>query len=1408
MARVIPSSLTPHVCILPSPDLSELLESSSLPSLPEILQSFSPLPQVTTRTTSLTSVPHATFALRFSDLYEIEEACREDEERRAARLIDWMSGRINQKCLRWVSEMEESGGREKEQDGWRTPWWDEVRRCAEGDHVPSRHEGWNHPAAVILAASTNAPNPLQAITALHSRPSQLPPWVDSNYLKYTLIIHPQNSPLSNEEAIALYNAVKKQFGLDVYLLSLALPSPPPAPVPVPPSTPRLPRPTFPESPPMMRDAKKNSTNAPANASLEFVTSNSLRLEQSDIQQTSKFAREFVVGCLIPWMEKNVLEWSEAFTSNRRLPSRLFSSTRRLFGSPSSTPIPTHNSSSSIASLPRSSTSSINGHNVPSPPSQQRRLAEFATILGDFKLAVTVWESLRKESKGGSDILPILVSPSPALALHASNTLANIHAGSQDLPPQAQFRALLYAVRWEAGIPLKDFLNDVLEGERWLVWAAGNAEETPAALLIAHAAYLTSKKRARRRAAYWYAVAASRLEKCGIKPLTMHLLRKAQELYKLRPPKELSPSFWDAEGKTAAQSPWFDAIMSGIEHPLGRLLYTTGDVLSAVQLFLGLLRGSETSSVPTINGVPEGEMKQPSSRDKLSLDDFRVAFGHLKATGPEKIATADLRLPFKFCQVKQSKLRFPGDGAFASSAVWEKREGDWRAFWRSRGGKEGFVKSGSIVVGETFWVDLVLRNPLDAELNLTNLTLVVRDMDASQLEGESDQLVDVDTIEEVVLAPREFRTVSIAITPQHSGSFQISLAKYDFLSLLPTSESLSIRGLRLNATTVQRQQPTYAPDVLVKFDVAEATHKLAVSFVEGGRLGMLQGERRVMNIWMVNMGSKPVKEIWMIPDAEDEIWVGDAVAEGEEQEEGEEEEEEEEKEQESGDEDNSRIEVVKSSNSLLPPNPLKIPVPGGVLEPEEGVNIPLTFHTELVGEKQFCLVFVYREGESDAFHMTRISRTVDVQPLFHVTSVVEPAQSSSGQFAVNVSLRNLSNSVVQLTQVSTVSPLWSSSSVLEDSLPTLSGAQSCHVLLKAQRWMEGQGSHETIDFVKERLSDVLNGRPVGKQDPPPIDLCCSSVTEPSRNKISFTEETISTFTHGGRRNFVAKHTSSTHVHIPSSTHPHIFPLYSPTSFSIILFWELENSSTGPVPSTLASTLTSTYPSPSASRSLSLGSSRYNRYPRKPRSGHITVHGLTLGAVHAPLQGVIEEFENAKVKMSMFAETVRDNAEMLQAIKSCEWNQGMNPLDVVVEGPNEVVHDFSSGPCWTSVDFTIRNYSLTHEARFVLKLNGGATANGSHPPLNSQVLPPPHATKLSFRGLIPSSGSVTLHPKLWITRPGTYSLDGWKLDTEVLENSDNPEPTSVSQSARSSRKIRHRYTLERPVSNRTCLVVKAP
>ena len=104
-------------------------------------------PLVNTRTTALTSVPHASFALRFSDLSEVEAAVHEDEEQRAGRTLDWIGSRIATQSARWVEAVESSSTRPD--DPWRnrTPWWDEVKRCVQGDNVPNRVEGWNHPVS-------------------------------------------------------------------------------------------------------------------------------------------------------------------------------------------------------------------------------------------------------------------------------------------------------------------------------------------------------------------------------------------------------------------------------------------------------------------------------------------------------------------------------------------------------------------------------------------------------------------------------------------------------------------------------------------------------------------------------------------------------------------------------------------------------------------------------------------------------------------------------------------------------------------------------------------------------------------------------------------------------------------------------------------------------------------------------------------------------------------------------------------------------------------------------------------------------------------------------------------------------------------------------------------------------------
>ncbi|SRR5258705_939414 len=93
---------------------------------------------VVTRTSALSQVSHPKFQVKFSSLADIEEACREDEERRASRTIDWIGARVSQGSSKWLSDPE---SRDRER------WWDDLKACVDCDRTPNRTEGWNHPVA-------------------------------------------------------------------------------------------------------------------------------------------------------------------------------------------------------------------------------------------------------------------------------------------------------------------------------------------------------------------------------------------------------------------------------------------------------------------------------------------------------------------------------------------------------------------------------------------------------------------------------------------------------------------------------------------------------------------------------------------------------------------------------------------------------------------------------------------------------------------------------------------------------------------------------------------------------------------------------------------------------------------------------------------------------------------------------------------------------------------------------------------------------------------------------------------------------------------------------------------------------------------------------------------------------------
>ncbi|KZT05978.1 uncharacterized protein LAESUDRAFT_726547 [Laetiporus sulphureus 93-53] len=1374
MAPALPSSLSPHVCILSTPDVEELFEASSLPSLPQTLQCFVPLSQVMTRTTSLVSVPHSSFGLRFSDLSEVEEATHEDEEQRAARTMDWIGARISHRAGPWVKTVEANltagaDGTGK-QSSWKdkTPWWEEVKRCVEGDHIPNSDEGWNHPVAIIFAVSTRAANPLQALQDLNSRALDFPPWVDTTHLRYYLIIHPSNSSLSDPIAEALFNAIKKQYGLHSYLLPLVLPIDPlPAPVPVPSLPPHLPPPPQPsaawDTPPLAprptpaglvapdtpRPAMSPIPRSPGPPALragqqqsaamqDSPVGRTIRLSEGDIQQIGKFVREFVVMSLIPWMEKCVIDWNENYSSSRRLPSRLFSSTRRLFGSSAaSSATAVHGTNASVSSMssrlashgPKDSVSSLTsvtslGTAVGAVVTQQRRLAEFATMLGDVKLAVSVWENLRKEGRGGSDILPLLLAPSPALALHAAHALSTLQPHSQTLqfptqsPAHAQIRALSYAVRWAVGIDRKDFLGPVLEGERWLVQAAGSAEDPPSTVLLAHAALLSERKGAFRRSALWYLLAADRFEKVGLKPLALYFFRKAHDLYLKRPKKEVSPSFWDSEDVDPAQWRGFEAVLPGIEHELGRLLYTTGDTEGAVRYFLGLLRGSScdhslqadptSSRASSGRSTPDGRI----STDKVYLEDFRVALKHFKTTEREKWEAAGLQLPVTLCQAKRTRVRFTGDTVEGDPAEWDRLEEDWSAFWRPRG-KERLERSRKAAVNEDFWVDLVMTNPLDVDINISGLSITVREASSDNPES-AKELVEVEVIDGITLGGKETRTIPIAVKCKQCASLVIDHVTYDFLSLLPVTESLAMRGFRLHDTSQQRQNKVYAPDAVIKIDVEEALQRLHTSFVDDEHLVLAQGEYKRLNLWITNSGTNPIGELWMVAGREDELWLDvDKPNSPEPSSEG-----------------SSVAELIHSSNSLSPRIPHLISLSrthgSSELKPEESLQFPVILHASDICDRDLCILFVFREANASSFRCTRVIRHYEVAPLIQIAVSAEASQSTGHLFTVNVEVENAAEgSVVTLKQLIAMSPMWTCAPLGSYQASIMPPYQVVRFSLGAVPWQQRSDPVDTVRFVTNKLRGVLHGDQPDLTRPPPIDLICRHVFDDSNSNPLLTAD-MRTFIHCNRRTYSTRSAVSSHPYIPPDSHPAIFPLYNPHSLDILLCWEL---------------------------------------PAEGRRGHVLIPGLTLGAGHAFLKDIVNEAERMKVKRSMYAETQRERLEILGAIRESEWNVEMDPITVTIDASSTVRHDFSRGPCCVHISFMLRNCSPTNPSRVVLKLNA-EDGRGSH---TTQLASAHFAGRLIHRKVLEPLGSVTFRGTVWVTRPGNVILDGWVVETEIGEQS---------------------------------------
>ena len=115
-------------------------------------------------------------------------------------------------------------------------------------------------------------------------------------------------------------------------------------------------------------------------------------------------------------------------------------------------------------------------------------------------------------------------------------------------------------------------------------------------------------------------------------------------------------------------------------------------------------------------------------------------------------------------------------------------------------------------------------------------------------------------------------IPVAVNCSKPASLVITHATFDFLSILPVSESLALRGRRLQDTPQQRQTKTYAPDIFIKVDVEDASQRLQAHFVDDRHLVLAQGECRSMSVVLKNTGKNKIDELWLVTQSQQEVWV--------------------------------------------------------------------------------------------------------------------------------------------------------------------------------------------------------------------------------------------------------------------------------------------------------------------------------------------------------------------------------------------------------------------------------------------------------------------------------------------------------------------------------------------------------
>lgn len=250
----------------------------------------------------------------------------------------------------------------------------------------SPHEAFVHPVACVIAISSSEPTPIERLRHLYQQTSQgnraLPSYVNPEYLRYYVLVHDEDRDDFTKSS-ALFDQMKRHFGLHCHLL-------------------RIRSQVCLSSDDGAVEVPTCEWYSPADDIARLESADNLldaspHLHDSDIQCIKAFVRELTAQSVIPHMESRISLWNDQVASRRRGISGRFMSLSKRWGglslptSRSGTPTPTPQAGQS------GNYDSLNGvYRYDTAEALLRKLADFAFMLRDYKLAASTYELLRAD----------------------------------------------------------------------------------------------------------------------------------------------------------------------------------------------------------------------------------------------------------------------------------------------------------------------------------------------------------------------------------------------------------------------------------------------------------------------------------------------------------------------------------------------------------------------------------------------------------------------------------------------------------------------------------------------------------------------------------------------------------------------------------------------------------------------------------------------------------------------------------------------------------------------------------------------------------------------------------------------------------------------------------------------------